>query len=308
MKALTTADASSTWHLAPVVHRAEAPGSAGSFVLPEAHQPASVSVDKVYHAFTHPRRFPQTTHDAAVLAAARPLQVSSGAKRVAAFVWSPAPLDEVSPRAASRSRVLMVHGWESRASHWGAWMAPLLAAGFEVVAFDSPGHGDSQGDTADVKQVGQAALDVARAAGRVDAVVSHSMGSAATLYALAHGLQVRASVHLAGPSSVERVTRHFAWQAGLHKAAWPGFQELVAQRLEQPLASLELASLRHGLRHPGLVWHDPQDAEVPYAESRALKDAWPAAILREASGLGHRRILRDAALIAQSIEFLLRAP
>lgn len=267
-------------------------------LLPEVHEPASVSADTVYEAFTHPRRFPLTPPDAEVLRSATPGRVLSGGQTLATYTWTP---------AAPRLRVLMVHGWESRASHWSAWVAPLLAAGVEVVAFDSPGHGDSDGDTADVKAVGQAALDVVQTLGPVDAVVSHSMGSAATLYALAHGLAVQASVHLAGPSSLERVTRYFAWQAGLHKAAWPRFQHLVAQRLGQPLVSLELASLQHGLRHSGLVWHDRQDAEVPFAESLALHAAWPAASLKEATGLGHRRILRDAAVIDESVAFVVQA-
>jgi pimeloyl-ACP methyl ester carboxylesterase len=198
----------------------------------------------------------------------------------------------------------MVHGWESRASHWGAWIAPLLEAGFDVIAFDAPGHGDSDGDTAHLKHMAQAARDVARALGPVQAVIAHSMGSMATLYALAQGLRVRASVHLAGHSSLERATRYFAWQAGLPKAAWPRFQHLVSQGLGQPLFSMELASMRNGLRHPGLLWHDQQDAEVPFSETMALKEGWPGASLREASGLGHRRILRDPALIAQSVDFL----
>lgn len=282
-------------------------------VLPEVQAPASVTAESVHHAFSHPRRFPSRVGDAEVLQAATAGPVATRGLSVATWTWSATSMVAVpSPRSPTpqqdrrrRPRVLMVHGWESRASHWAAWIQPLLAAGVDVVAFDSPAHGDSDGDTVDVKQVGQAALNVAAALGPIDAVIGHSMGSAAVLYALAQGLRVRGSVHLAGPSSLERVTRYFAWQAGLNKSAWPRFQHLVAERLGQPLASLELAAQQHGLGHPGLIWHDRQDAEVPFVESLALQQAWPDAALKEATGLGHRRILRDAPLIEQSVAFLL---
>lgn len=283
-------------------------------VLPDVQEAASVTAEIVHRAFSHPRRFPLSARDAEVLQTATAGRVPTGGLSVATWTWSAtassaAVASTLSPAPHQdrrrRPRVLMVHGWESRASHWAAWIPLLLAAGFDVVAFDSPAHGDSEGETVDVKGVGQAALDVAQALGPIDAVIGHSMGSAATLYALAEGLRVKGSVHLAGPSSLERVTRYFAWQAGLHKSAWPRFQQLVVQGLGQPLVSLELPQQQHGLQHPGLIWHDRQDAEVPFAESLALSQAWPDATLKEATGLGHRRILRDATLIEQSVAFLL---
>lgn len=264
-----------------------------------------VTAESVYQAFTHPRRFAATPQDVEVLQSAMPGFVRTGDQQLATWTWAAPPSSASGPSDRRRApRVLMVHGWESRASHWGAWVAPLRAAGVEVVAFDSPAHGDSEGATVDVRRVGQAAFDVARALGPIDGVIGHSMGSAAVLHALAQGLQVKASVHLAGPSSLERVTG-YAWQAGLDKVAWPLFRQLVAQGVGQPLSTMDLPHQQHGLRHPGLIWHDPQDAEMPFAESQALAKAWPEASLREAPGLGHRRILRDAALIEQTLAFLL---
>ena len=37
--------------------------------------------------------------------------------------------------------VLLVHGWGASIYMWRAWFAPLVAAGFHVVAVDLPGHG-----------------------------------------------------------------------------------------------------------------------------------------------------------------------
>src|ERR687889_951115 len=46
--------------------------------------------------------------------------------------------------------VLLVHGWEGRGAQLGAFVDPLVAAGFRVVALDNPAHGESNGSRSDL--------------------------------------------------------------------------------------------------------------------------------------------------------------
>lgn len=204
-------------------------------------------------------------------------------------------------------RILLVHGWESRASHWHAWVHPLRRAGFQVTAVDNLAHGASSGDTANVRLWGQGLLAVARAFGPIHAVVGHSAGSAAALYAFAHGLEVDASVHIAGPASLTRVATGFALAHGLPRTELGGFRTAMEAQLGFPMAEMDLPALQGGLRHPGLIVHDPQDREVPFTESLALSEAWPLSQLISVEGLGHRRILRSPEVIERVIASL-RAP
>jgi pimeloyl-ACP methyl ester carboxylesterase len=55
---------------------------------------------------------------------------------------------------------------------------------------------------------------------------------------------------------------------------------------------------------PLLLIHDRQDAETGWADSDAIARAWPGARLVTTTGLGHRRILRDPAVIAEVAGFL----
>ncbi|WP_408528934.1 alpha/beta hydrolase [Paraburkholderia fungorum] len=73
--------------------------------------------------------------------------------------------------------VLLCHGRESRASHLGAFIQPLIAAGFSVIAYDAPAHGDSPGGTASVVSFGRALISVANEIGPPEGLVSHSLGS-----------------------------------------------------------------------------------------------------------------------------------
>jgi pimeloyl-ACP methyl ester carboxylesterase len=59
-----------------------------------------------------------------------------------------------------------------------------------------------------------------------------------------------------------------------------------------------------GARDAGLlVVHDREDREVPIRHADRLAAAWPNARLVATDGLGHRRILRDAAVIAETVAF-----
>ncbi len=202
---------------------------------------------------------------------------------------------------------MLVHGWESRSTHWHAWVAALLAAGFRVSALDLPAHGHSSGASTNVVEAGRAVLAFSQQLGAVHGLVGHSMGSAAALYAFAHGMRVKASVHLSGPVSARKVMQGVARMGGLDAAGTEALLKAFEARTGVPLDTMELPALAPGLRHPAVILHDPADPEVPFRASRELADAWPQARLVETPGTGHRRILRDASVIEEGVRTLQAA-
>jgi pimeloyl-ACP methyl ester carboxylesterase len=58
------------------------------------------------------------------------------------------------------------------------------------------------------------------------------------------------------------------------------------------------------LSMPALVIHDDMDTDIPWKDARAVADAWPGAEFMLTHGLGHRRILRDPAVITAITEFI----
>lgn len=85
--------------------------------------------------------------------------------------------------------VLLMHGWNGRASQLGAFVAPLVGAGFQVVAFDAPGHGASAGSRSSIVEFADAfecVLDAVRPFFQpLHGVIAHSMGGSAVTFALA---------------------------------------------------------------------------------------------------------------------------
>jgi glycine/D-amino acid oxidase-like deaminating enzyme len=53
-----------------------------------------------------------------------------------------------------------------------------------------------------------------------------------------------------------------------------------------------------------LVFHDDQDRVVSPADGMAITAAWPKANLVSTTGLGHRGVTSDPAVIRQAVQFL----
>ncbi|MFZ6874397.1 alpha/beta fold hydrolase [Undibacterium sp. Di27W] len=251
-------------------------------------------VNMILQAFTQPHRQQETEDDKKALIKARPVSIPYADLKLRAWTWGQGP------------QVLLLHGWESRASHMAGFVAPLLQAGFGVTALDAPAHGASPGETSNVLDYGKAVVAVAKHLGPLTATISHSVGSAASLYAFAQGVQVKASVHLCGPASLTRVCQHAARAGGLDEAARIQLEEMLASSIGAPLSVMDLTQLQRGMRHPALIMHDPDDKEMPYSESQALAAAWPQSSLVASVGTGHRRILRTPEIHAAAVSFIIK--
>lgn len=242
--------------------------------------------------FTTPVRVAASEPERALLARAETISVGGNGERLAAWRFG-----DHGPR------VLLVHGWNSRASHLGEFVAPLVARGYQVIAFDAPAHGESAGTRTSVVHVSRAIDRVVETVGWLDGVIAHSIGSTAALLSFAHGLRVRASVHLATPTSGERRLSDAITAGELLPGEAYTFRKLFEAFTGVPASSIELPNLVPGLRHPGLLIHDPLDRVIPFAESEALHLAWrPSTLL--VTGGGHSRILRAPEVINRTVRWL----
>ncbi|WP_328941658.1 alpha/beta hydrolase [Streptomyces sp. NBC_00250] len=234
----------------------------------------------------------------ALFAAARTGHLQVRGKDVVTYSWGD-----------GRRPVLLVHGWSSRASRLTAFAEPLLARGYSPVAFDAPGHGDSPGRAGNIVEYREIIRELHARHGDFDAVVAHSFGVLASLFALRDGVRTARFVGLGGVGSFGMLVKGF--QAGL------GVDERIVRcmrgHVERRLAPDEPgiwdrfdADRAAGeLGAPVLLFHDESDDMVPPVQSRRLARAHgDRARLVETRGLGHRRILRDPAVVAEAVAFL----
>jgi pimeloyl-ACP methyl ester carboxylesterase len=248
-----------------------------------------------YRKWTATRRHPVPARELAWAEGAETSRIASEHGEIAVYRWGEGPT------------VLLIHGWDGRGTQLGGFAAPLVEAGYQVVAFDSPGHGKSPGDSSSIFKFTDAAQAVVAAHGPLSGVIAHSFGAAVTAYALNTGrFQAPRVVGISAPASIRylldrychilhippRVRRRM--EALLEAEYHPGIWDEISPEV----------NARGILDTQALFLHDDKDRDVPMEQAERLHAAWSGARLERTSGLGHNRILRNPEIIDRAVAFI----
>lgn len=241
--------------------------------------------------FRPPRFFPSSV-ERAVLAKGTPFVLGHGDTQVVGRSFGEGPA------------VLLLHGWGGHMGQLTGFVEPLTLRGRRVVTVDWPAHGASSGNTTSLPRVARTLLDLQALVGGFDAVVAHSFGAPATVLAMSRGLACRRVALLAPVAVLARYFERFGQAFALSAAAQARFVAASERWLEAPVEAFEPLSVARGLNAPLLAVHSAEDEEAPLEEARALVARWPGAQLDVVEGLGHRRLLKDAAVVQRVAEFV----
>jgi pimeloyl-ACP methyl ester carboxylesterase len=203
-------------------------------------------------------------------------------------------------------KVVLLHGWGSRASRFGDFIAPLRAAGFSVLGSDAPAHGASRGRTSDLPRFRDSLATVLRTHEPIHAVIGHSLGGGALLTVLAETADHHPKkICLFGvPSDMDYILESFSMMLGLQAPALANMRARFSAHFGRPASAISVAAAAAGVRVPVLVVHDADDNVAPFGQGAALAAAIPGARLITTHGFGHSGALRDPATIRSVVEFL----
>ena len=239
--------------------------------------------------FFKPRKSEPTPRDFDLLGQGRNLWTECG---LAATAWGEGP------------PVLLAHGWESRRTHWAAFVPLFVESGYQVVSMDAPAHGDSPGEQVSVLQYGLSILRLGQELGPLASVIGHCFGGSAATIACRHGLQTHCAILISTPSSISTLCVNWAIKNGVTSEGIPRFLELVAQKVGVHVNDLDISRVASELSHPALVIHDQGDDEIPLSEAMAIAAAWKGSKLLVTERYGHNRILIAKDVIRQAIAFI----
>jgi pimeloyl-ACP methyl ester carboxylesterase len=207
--------------------------------------------------------------------------------------------------------VLMVHGWGARATHMGRMIDPLVRAGFRVVSFDAPAHGNSTGKTTDLVEFAAAVNAVAQFAGPIHTLLAHSFGVAMALLARRDwGVEAQKQVLISSFDHCIWFSEAFGKYIGLRPALVERMRQLMVDRYDGRFnwSDTSVVEMLRRARRPTLLIHDEDDKEIPVGHSIALLQGAPHAELLVTSGLGHHRLLGDSSVIEQVVRFVQTSP
>jgi pimeloyl-ACP methyl ester carboxylesterase len=223
--------------------------------------------------------------------------------RLVAEVWGTSATEE-------RPTVYLVHGWGGWRGQLGAFVQPLVDAGYRVVGFDGPSHGDSDPGVmgrgkGTLIEVTEALEVVGDHFGPAAGVIAHSMGCTVAAMAVRDSLTADRLVLVAPNHDFAEITDDFAVALHLSDRTLGLLRGAIEEFVGRPLSDFDLEPLgADGALPPTLLIHDRRDKETPYQVSATLAASWPEAELLTTDGLGHQRILLDEATVAAAVGHL----
>ncbi len=207
-------------------------------------------------------------------------QLQHGSRTIPVYSWGQGPV------------ILGVHGWAGAGIQFGAWVDPLVEAGYRVVLFDAPAHGRAQGESTNLYEMAEVIAKVAASVGRVHGILAHSIGCIAVARAITDGLQANYVAMLAPPVSLTAVMENLGRQLGLSPEVLSVHLQLMEERFGASVwDQLDLETLSRSLTQRGLIVIDDDDTSISPAESQRVAETWDKAGVLRTSGLGHNRLL-----------------
>ncbi|MEO0469700.1 MAG: alpha/beta fold hydrolase [Bacteroidota bacterium] len=220
-------------------------------------------------------------------------------RRIRGYMWG-----------SGEKRVLIVHGWHSHALYFGTMIESLLAAGYQVMAFDFGAHGRSDGVYTNLPDFIDQLIHVLNRTGVPYAVIGHSLGAVASLFALTEyeGKMPERIISIAPPPRATTFFRQFSDALGGNDAIYQHFIEHTAKTVGRDIREFQLDRLGPMLPFDRMLHlHDLKDQAVSLEDVQQLLASWPEVAHHFTEGYGHNRILQAPEACDHILSFLTQA-
>ncbi|GDY26714.1 hypothetical protein AHAT_26040 [Agarivorans sp. Toyoura001] len=206
--------------------------------------------------------------------------------------------------------VVCLHGWSGSGIQFRHFVKPLVEAGYQVAAFDAPGHGMHTDKHSHLLNFSDSLSAIAQQYAPVHCVLAHSFGAMATTTAQQRGFTTNNIVMLAPHLNVQEMFNTYAKLLNLSRGLKTSFQQQVGEKMQHLLAGddpWQLFTVERLVPQTtkGLLISDDQDQEVAQHQFKQIEQRWTAANHYQTQGLGHFKILKDPQVIEQTVQFLV---
>lgn len=202
-------------------------------------------------------------------------------------------------------KVLITHGWGSKAADFTELITALKTIDdLQIIAFDAPGNGSSEGELSNLSLFAKAAEEIVKTYGTPDILIGHSLGAMANTIAI-NSLGIKPSL-LISIAPLVRLRENFIatmTAADVPVADQDKFFEAFKLLVEVPASHFNLRGLYpddSAAKH--LLVYDREDKTAPYNYLQEFLSNHPQILTKEYEGVGHERIIKDAGLIEDIVK------
>ena len=205
-------------------------------------------------------------------------------------------------------KVLILHGFGSAAHKFEHYAAPLVEKGYEVLAFDAPAHGESEGTTTNAIEYSEMIKKVMEQYSPVKKFIAHSFGGIALSLAMEnmpHDESTKIVFIAPATETTTAVDGAFNLLKIKDAAVRKEFEKIIVQVSGKKTEWFSMRRALHTITANILWIHDEDDDITPWADAEKVKeDNHPNIKFVLTKGLGHRKIYHDAEVKNTVVQFL----
>jgi predicted alpha/beta hydrolase family esterase len=207
----------------------------------------------------------------------------------------------------AKRKLLILHGYESSVTNFDRYVRLFIKKGYEVLAFDAPAHGRSDGKKISAPLYKKMIREIYKKYGPVESYMAHSFGGLAVSLALEeinHTPDYRL-VLIAPAAETSTAVDNFFKFLKLDPLIRIQFEKII---FTAGGVHSEWYSIRRAMKHirAKVRWFQDEDDEItPMSDVLKVKEEnYPNVEFVFTKGLGHRRIYRDNKITSSVVNFL----
>ena len=195
--------------------------------------------------------------------------------------------------------ILLVHGWNGRGVNFAHFFKPLIDAGYSVITYDAPAHGESEGQVTNYFELSDTVrsfLDPSHGF-NIQGIIAYSIGASAVINCISKENPSVDTVLIAPALKLKEILFNSFNHHGVPEIV---YQNLVADMEEYYGYDVYQDNpdvLAKTIPSKMLIVHDTDDRTIPYIDSKILSEKTDKVDLHTTEGLGHKRILRDNTVV-----------
>ena len=252
-----------------------------------------VSRSIVKKLFFTPSTYKVTPAEKNYLDNGKPFQIAVHDKMIQCWQWGSGPT------------ILLAHGWNGRGIHLHHFIEPLTRRGYSVIAYDAPGHGESQGNTSSYFEFTDTIRTLLNSSNgyNIQGVIAHSLGGSATVNSIAKENKPLEVVLIAPALRLAEILYSYFDHIGVPK---PIYQNLIREYETQFGYNMHRdnpSNLLKEISSKIFIVHDKNDQTIPYVDSKDIAHRFQNVSLYTTERLGHKQILADSSVVNRIIDY-----